>query len=122
MYTLDTFVSLISASLSLCLTNRILRCVVVVCTRRVVRWCDARRGGDHIVAIPVSSRRPVAVPRDSFRVNRPRLGRLRGILLEKLRREAARRVIGQLKADDGDGYIDDAWGRGPGRRRLYRRC
>ena len=42
MYTLDTFVSLISASLSLCLTNRIL-CCVVVCTRRVVRWCDARR-------------------------------------------------------------------------------
>ena len=37
MYTLDTFVSLISSSLSLCLTNRIL-CCVVVCTRRVVRW------------------------------------------------------------------------------------
>ena len=86
MYTLDTFVSLISSSLSLCLTNRIL-CCVVVCTRRVVRWCDARRGGDHIVSIPVSSRRPVPVPRDSPRVNRLRLGRLRRILLEKLRRE-----------------------------------
>ena len=64
MYTLDTFVSLISSSLSLCLTNRIL-CCVVVCTRRVVRWGEARRRGDHIVSIPVSSRRPVPVPRDS---------------------------------------------------------
>mmetsp|Transcript_277 Transcript_277/g.1013 ORF Transcript_277/g.1013 Transcript_277/m.1013 type:complete len:202 (+) Transcript_277:69-674(+) len=86
MYMLDTFVSLPSSSLSLCLTNRIL-CCVVVCTRRVVRWCDSRCSGDHIVSIPVSSRRPVPVPRDSPGVNRPRLGRLRRILLEKLRRE-----------------------------------
>mmetsp|Transcript_9894 Transcript_9894/g.45066 ORF Transcript_9894/g.45066 Transcript_9894/m.45066 type:complete len:225 (+) Transcript_9894:3047-3721(+) len=74
------------SSLSLGLANRIL-CCVVVCTRQVVRWCDSRCGGDHIVSIPVSSRRPVAVPRDSPRVNRPRLGRLRRVLLEKLRRE-----------------------------------